>query len=80
MQLITPLFVLLSESLAEAIPQLPRKVFLCRLHFIIGAMAHSLHMPTLSHECEKEADSIPPAEDLMEMFLTFVTAGLEAPI
>jgi len=79
MQLINPLFMLLSESLAEAVPELPRKVFLCRLHFIIGAMVHTLHMPTFGHECGKEEDAIPASDDLMEMFLTFVTSGLKAP-
>jgi len=80
MELIDPLFHLFSDILAESLPDLPKAVFRWRLHFIIGAMAHTLLGATASH-IRRESDMPSPAPaKLVDMFVAFVTAGIQAPL
>jgi AcrR family transcriptional regulator len=80
MQLIEPFFHFFSEILAESVPELPRDVFCWRLHFIIGATAHTLQGAIGGNICGPDEKSTTPTGELVDMYLAFVTSGLKAPV
>jgi AcrR family transcriptional regulator len=80
MKLVMPLFLLLAESLGQAIPQLPTEILLARLHFTIGAMAHVMCLSNRDQSQLPEDLQFPKDELLLEQLLRFLQAGLEAPL
>lgn len=67
-----------SKALAEALPELPRDVLISRIHFVIGAMAHTFvfcrqkDMPLVV--------ALPDANAILENLIVFAVAGLRAPV
>jgi hypothetical protein len=74
---IQPLFMLLYTTLCESLPALPKNEVYWRFHFALGSLIHTMKLVKnpipapdgLTHE----ADS----EQLTEVLLNFVTAGME---
>jgi hypothetical protein len=87
MELVWPVFQLIFETFREALPGLPENVLLWRLHFMFGAFSHAMHMfvgrfhsdkiQISSHRIKIPLDS--DAKSITEMFIPFITAGMEAP-
>lgn len=79
MRLMEPVFLLLYETLAEALPQLSRSALFWRLHFALGAMSHTM---CLAGRFQIVPPGVTPAADaasLTAQLLDFLTAGMEAP-
>lgn len=80
-ELIWPLFMLLYETLSQALPNLSRKDFFWRVMFSMGAMDLSMHISQIKyHEAEdliKIVDET-DTDSLLELILSYVTEGLEA--
>ncbi len=73
-----PLLERLHQALARSLPQLSRETLFLRLHFLIGALSHIMR-------CNEKCMMVPEgievdrkSEELIEEFLDFTTAGLEA--
>ncbi len=72
-----PLFDRLLPALCDALPDLSREVVTWRLHFCIGAFAHTLFLaatpvPLAGGEVDVEPDR------LLDLLLPFLSAGMEA--
>lgn len=73
-----PVFELLVKSLKSAMPEVEVEDITWRLHFTIGALAHTIRM-----WCEPELKKSPTfnteisVDDLLNKFIPFVTAGTE---
>jgi AcrR family transcriptional regulator len=75
-----PSFTILTELMAQILPELPGSVLLWRLHFVIGAMAHSMRVCGTS---EASSDFYPPADNaeaVMELMIPFLVHGMMAPV
>ena len=76
---IKPVFQLMFKLLKDACPHVPEDCLFWRVQFALGAMAHSLwgmgriRMVPLGVDCEISRDR------LLELWLDFVTHGIEAP-
>ena len=68
----------LSSALADALPELPRDVLISRIHFVVGAMAHTFAF--CRHEDMPLMEALPDADALMENLIVFAVAGLRAPV
>ncbi|MBE0598027.1 MAG: CerR family C-terminal domain-containing protein [Desulfuromonadales bacterium] len=78
MRLMEPIFLLLYETLAEALPQLSRSDLFWRLHFALGALSHTM---CLAGRFQIVPPGVTPAADaasLTSQVLDFLTAGMEA--
>jgi AcrR family transcriptional regulator len=73
-----PVFSLLLEVLGAALPSLSRETLLLRLHFVLGAMGHTLCAAGRFQVFPTGPDFPANAEYLTVQLLDFVTAGLEA--
>jgi len=74
-----PLFQLVSAAMHQALPELPSSVLLWRLYFSIGALHSSMQMigkkePLLGSPMDTGNTSA-----IVEMLLTFLTSGMQAP-
>ena len=86
LQHIEPIFHLLFETLRQALPDFSQDILFWRLHFAIGAMAHTLHMRTMEESAHKagkfrclpEGISAYNASSMTDMLIAFVSAGMEA--
>ena len=69
-----PLVARFYGSLRRSLPDLPEEELMWRIHFLIGAMAHSMFGPPdgCSHATSFEA--------LLKRLVTFVAAGMRAPV
>jgi hypothetical protein len=79
LRLVSKLFKLIFEIFREALPELPEKVLLWRLHFMFGSFAHTMHV--CGGMFQTELIRVPTdidADTIIEMFIAFVTAGMEA--
>ena len=74
---ILPIFKLLFDALQRALPELPEKILLARLQFVLGAMSHVM---CSSIQPLPQIPGFPeplPGADLDEQLLKFVCTGLE---
>jgi AcrR family transcriptional regulator len=78
-RLIEPLFAYFYEALAEALPEMPGEVLFWRLHFVLGALGHTMCMAGHLHILPDGV--VPPtdAESLTLLLLDFLTSGMEVP-
>lgn len=74
-----PLFILLYDLLAEALPHLSRSDLFWRLHFALGAMSHTLCMAGRFQILPPGVEPPTDAASLTALVLDFITAGMEAP-
>ncbi len=79
LSLILPIFQVLLEGLREALPQLPQKILLTRLEFIMGTMSHVMCMSSHSILNSPSLTEALEQNELIQQLLKFVLAGLEAP-
>jgi AcrR family transcriptional regulator len=68
----------LFAALKLALPDVSEAVLNWRLHFTIGAMAHTMFMVN-KHPFPGEVATEPDTEGLLALLLPYVTAGMEAP-
>jgi AcrR family transcriptional regulator len=66
------------EALKLALPDVSEAILNWRLHFTIGAMAHTMFMVN-KHPFPGAAPTEPDTEGLLGLLLPYVTAGMEAP-
>ncbi len=79
MKLIWPLFQLILETFREALPELPEKTLLWRLHFMFGAFSQTMHV--CCGRFHSDVIKMPLENDsktIINMFIPFITAGMEA--
>lgn len=76
--LVFPIFQLLFKRLCEALPQLPPKILLARLQFIMGTMSYA--MCSVPHSAINTPE-LPPLDlnTQIQQLLKYALAGLEAP-
>jgi AcrR family transcriptional regulator len=67
-----------TESLAASLPELPPEVFSSRVHFVVGAMAHTFAF--CRHEEMPLARKLPEADAILENLVDFAVAGMRAPV
>lgn len=68
-----------SAAFARALPHLPQQTLFWRIHFMVGAMAHTL---AGSHMIEAVTEGLCCTDDLdimVDQLVTFLAAGLAAP-
>jgi len=76
---IRPVVELLETCLAEALPHLPDQLLTWRLHFALGALSHIMNN---MDKLQTPAIGLPPVaspQEMVELLLPFLTAGMEAP-
>jgi len=78
-RLIGPIFELLFETLRDALPELPENLLYWRLHFVLGSLAHTMHMSCCDKFLPAHFSDGCGNESLLSMLIPFVTAGMEAP-
>jgi AcrR family transcriptional regulator len=78
-KLIWPLYEIIVDSFREALPEIPDKVLMWRLHFVFGALSHVLHMcGSEFHADMKEFPLDKDSDTVLELFIPFITAGIAA--
>lgn len=78
MRQMTPLMARLFAALTASLPGISRRDVFWRLHFAIGSMSHIMRCHERHAMVPDDFDVDLPADELVETFLDFVTAGLEA--
>jgi len=76
LQHIQPLYDRLFTTLCEALPEVPRSEVYWRLHFCLGAIIHTMKMVKIPMQAPVEVDCTTNTEELTEMLLNFVAAGM----
>ena len=67
-----------AASLAEALPDVPKPVLHVRIHFVVGAMAHTF---AFCRRAERPLlEPLPDPEVVLESLVEFALAGLVAPV
>jgi hypothetical protein len=79
MQMMKPLFLLIYDSLGEALPELPPTERFWRQHFALGALSHAMCLAGRFEILPAGVASGSDAAALTGMMLNFLTAGMEAP-
>lgn len=82
LQLMRPVFLCLFETLSQSMPALDPNILFWRLQFALGAMGHTLCWEGQMQSLTGLPDSVDPApktENLSDMLLSFICAGMEAP-
>jgi len=67
-----------TRALGAALPELPAPVLSSRLHFVVGAMAHTFAF--CRHESMPLAQALPEPDAILENLIVFAVAGLQAPV
>ncbi|HXV21592.1 MAG TPA: TetR family transcriptional regulator [Desulfuromonadales bacterium] len=78
MRQMEPIFFLLYDTLAEALPHLSGSALFWRLHFALGALGHTLCMAGRFQLLPPGVAPPTDATSLTTLLLDFVTAGMEA--
>lgn len=69
-----------SAAFEQAAPELPRTELMWRMHFVIGAMVHTLMQVGFVRQLRAEAGEGNEVEANIERLTRFATAGLQAPV
>ena len=64
------------SALRRALPELPEEELLWRVHFAVGAMAHTMHQAPIFPQISGDATDLEPR---MQRLVTFLGAGFRAP-
>jgi AcrR family transcriptional regulator len=73
-----PLMIHLFQALALSLPQLTRQTLFWRLHFAIGSLSHIMRCHERHAMVPEDVSIDLPVDDLIDLFLDFATAGMEA--
>jgi AcrR family transcriptional regulator len=73
-----PLMSRLFQSLSLSLPELPRETLFWRLHFAIGSLSHIMRCHERHAMVPEDISIDRPVDVLVELFLDFATAGMEA--
>ena len=65
-------------ALKKSVPSIPQAEFFWRIHFCIGAMAHTMCDPFRVHILSKEVCSPDNLDQLVSQLVTFLSAGMNA--
>jgi AcrR family transcriptional regulator len=74
-----PSFLLLSELMQSALPNLPVSVLRWRLHFAIGSLAHAMRLCGSQWPVEDLEPHPVDIETVMKLLIAFLTEGMVAP-
>jgi AcrR family transcriptional regulator len=69
-----------TAALARRLPHLQEREILWRFHFVAGAMAHTVSCGDLLERYSEGACRAGDVEEALEHLITFVAAGLRAPV
>lgn len=78
MQLMKPLFLLIYDTLGEALPDLSDTERFWRLHFSIGALSHAMCLVGRFQIMPEGVAPRPDADELTTMLVNFLKVGMEA--
>jgi AcrR family transcriptional regulator len=67
-------------TLQRALPELPRVELSWRLHFAVGAMAHTMAAPKLLQLLSGGQSDVSDVEGTLARLIAFILAGLTAPV
>ncbi len=67
-----------TETLAATLPELPPDVFSSRVHFVVGAMAHTFAF--CRHKDMPLVHQLPEPDAILENLVDFAVAGMTAPV
>ena len=70
---------LLFELMKKALPDLPENVVWWRLNFVIGAMAHCMHLCGSSPLIENSFPHADDADTVVRLLVPFLSSGMAAP-
>ena len=73
-----PLMERLFQALSLSLPELSRETLFWRLHFAIGSLSHLMRCHERHAMVPEEISIDLPVETLVDLFLDFATAGMEA--
>jgi len=73
-----PLMERLFQALSLSLPELPRETLFWRLHFAMGSLSHIMRCHERHAMVSEEISVDLPVDALVELFLDFATAGMEA--
>lgn len=76
---VMPVFNLLHKCISKALPEIDPKTLHWRLHFMIGSLSHTMHNLDKLPIPKDMQTSDNTHQDITEMLLTFLTAGVKAP-
>lgn len=69
-----------SAAFEQAAPELPKAELMWRMHFVIGAMVHTLMQGGFVHQLGAQTGEGNEVEANIERLTRFATAGLRAPL
>ena len=78
MRLMEPLMSRLFQTLELSLSGLSRQTLFWRLHFTIGSLSHIMRCHERYAMVPEEVTIDMPVDDLVEKFLDFASAGMEA--
>ncbi|WP_298036150.1 TetR/AcrR family transcriptional regulator [uncultured Desulfuromonas sp.] len=73
-----PVFILLLETLCQALPDRPKNLIFWRLRFALGAMSQAM-CPATEKIPAPGIDTACETEEIIAMLIPFVSAGMETP-
>lgn len=73
-----PLMNRLFDALAISLPALSRQTLFWRVHFALGSLSHIMRYHELQGLIPEDGNIDMPVDDLIELFLDFTAAGMEA--
>ncbi len=76
---IRPVVELLDICLAEALPELPARVLIWRLHFLLGSLSHIMNNMDKLQAPPIGLPLVAGPKEMVDLLLPFLTAGMEAP-
>ena len=79
MELMKPLFLLIYDTLGEALPEMSDTERFWRLHFSFGALSHAMCLAGRFQILPAGVTPRPDADALTEMLVNFLKVGMEAP-
>ncbi|HDZ61572.1 MAG TPA: TetR/AcrR family transcriptional regulator [Nitrospirae bacterium] len=78
LRFIMPIFQLLLQTTCDALPDKPRDTIFWRLHFMMGALFHTMHVWGNTNIGPKDINFDIDAESLIDQIIPYVTAGMKA--
>lgn len=78
-QLVWPLYRMIVETFREALPDLQEKIFLWRIHLMIGAVSHTMNLCCSRMYADPEEFPLhTDTETVIDVLVSFIAAGMEA--
>ena len=72
-------FYLCLELMRDVLPDIPERVLLWRIHFVIGSLIHAIYLCSFQSPKPDILPAIENVEYVMSQLLSFLTCGIKAP-